>query len=158
MNKTLKAAKALGEFFEGVETVIPALEKLGKLEQIEQESESRVATLRGESDNLAEHLAELKRKVKDATERKDSLTTEAAKALTDAKTKAGEESLAMHRATTAECERILAEAKDKRRLVDLDTSAARKTLEETKKEVHAARVELQEVRGELAKLRERIGA
>lgn len=158
MSKTLKSAKALLDFFESFEEVIPALKKLGKMEQIEKEHESRVTALRGEQ----EELTAIVLKMKDSAKQWEDRSETAKKSVdeTTAKSKADADAYAETVKSSAEKngQRVIEEAKATAKGIVADTEAAKRELAAVKREVQLARGELQTVRGELAKLKGAIPA
>jgi predicted nucleic acid-binding Zn-ribbon protein len=158
MNDATKAAKELKAFLGSLSHVQAALETLGKAERTEREIESSIETLQGEREKLDGKVTELRGSVRKLEERQGTLTKELEASAKESQAKAQDDALEMFRVTKAEAEKILSEARDRRKVVDADTELAKKALQDIRSKTNEARVELQTVRTELAKIKERIGA
>lgn len=158
MNDAFKASKELKAFLGTLSHVQAALEILGKAERSDRETEAHLARLANEVDDVSEKLVNVKIELKEAEERRDRAETDSRQIIDAAAAKAQDDALEMHKVTKAEAEKILSEARDRRKVVDADTEFAKKALQDIRAKTGEARVELQTVRAELAKIKERIGA
>lgn len=158
MNDATKAAKELKVFLGSLSHVQAALETLGKAERTEREIESSIETLQGEREKLDGQLKDLRVKVKEAEEKRDAAVKHGEETAKRMDESIADEIKRAEKVANDTADKILSEARDRRKVVDADTELAKKALQDIRVKTNEARAELQTVRTELAKIKERIGA
>ena len=158
MNEVTKAARELGAFFKACSHVVPALEKLGKLEQMGDEIKSRVSILKAEADGLELKIEDMQEAVKDAEEKRAKAVKDADDMKKRMDASAKEEIERAVKIANDHAGKILADAETRRKTIDTDTENEKRSLQDIRRQTNEARAELKAVKDELARIKERIGA